>query len=103
MLPLLTPGYATPDVIENFIDEFTLAKAPIIVDAAHHIARGESLVPPLSHWDPDWRYPDPVYWRGPSWWTMTPGLKGFYENVASHYRLIAEVGPLRWGIYNRND
>jgi hypothetical protein len=100
LLPLLTPGYADAALIHGFIDELRMAAPTLIVDAT----AGEDVVPSLTQWDAEWRFPDPrnpkfSYWREGSYWTMTPALHQFYEFVDKHYAFVQTVGPLKWRVY----
>lgn len=105
-LPLLTPGYVNSQMVQGFLDEVRAAAPALIVDATMTSNIYEDLVPSLTVWDGDWRYPDPrreqyAHWRAPSWWTMTPALKAFYDYVSQHYAESAKIGPRGWVVYQR--
>jgi hypothetical protein len=100
-LALLTPGYADSALVAGFVNDLRAAAPPIIIDATPNAAKGEDLVPPLDHWDPDWHYPqDEGRLR---WWTMTPALRAFYDYVAANYVATERVGPEQWVAYRLVD
>lgn len=114
-LPLLTPGYATPELIDQFLGEVRRSAPALIIDAAvnndakdfarkkgqDRIGAGEDLVPSLETWNPSWHYPRLATWQGSYYWTMTPSLKSFYDFVADQYEPIDRLGPQRWTVYKR--
>lgn len=116
--PLLTPGYADRSLVQRFLDDLRASPPSLIIEtspadrtaapAAEAEPTGEGLVPTLAQWDPEWRHPDPrrpefAWWRGPSWWTIPPGFKAFYDFVSEHYTVAAYIGPRKWTVYRRRD
>lgn len=106
--PLLTPAYATPERVRDFIDSIRAEAPPIIIDAS---ARGRSgllidgadMTPPLGRYDPAWSYPavkEPS-WGYESWWSMPPAMKEFYDYVAAEYVVADSVGAEKWAVYRR--
>jgi len=96
-LALLTPRYADSALVDSFIREVRDNPPPIIVDATPGASPSEKLVPPLSKWNPKWRYPE----TGVAWWTMTPALRRFYDLVSAEYVASDTIGPLKWVLYSR--
>jgi hypothetical protein len=92
-LPLLTPNYADAPLIQGFLTELEKSAPAIIIDAT----AGEDVVPPLDQWNPNWRFPSSG--SEPSYWTMTPELKHFYDYVWDHYTVADTIGRLGWKVY----
>jgi hypothetical protein len=96
-LALLTPRYADSTLITSFLNELRDKDPLLIVDATPGASPSEKLVPPLSKWNPKWRYPE----TGVAWWTMTPALRQFYDLVSADYAPTDTIGPLKWVVYTR--
>ena len=96
-LALFTPGYADSTLVAGFLDELRTSEPPIIIDATPNAPNAEALIPPLTRWNPKWRYPA----SGVAWWTMTPAMRSVYDYVRANYVASATVGPHRWIVYQR--
>ena len=99
-LPLLTPDYADPALIAEFLNEVRTAEPLLIVDATFSSLAGEKIVPSLQTWDPLWRFPE-YGSRDRAWWSMTPALEEFYTFVRDNYEAVETIGPWEWTVYRR--
>lgn len=77
--PFATPGFATPEMIDQFILDIS-TKRPLIIDSS--ISDGSNIP-----------------WIGAPKWENIPGMDKVMDFIFTHYAVTALVGPEKWPVY----